>query len=306
MESRSIQVPASLAGERADVALSRLLGFSRTYSAEVIDSGGLEVAGKVLRKSELLTEGALLSVTWQPKSEAEIVPEDITALSVVHLDDDLVVIDKPAGVASHPSLGWEGPSVLGVLSARGISVSGLGPAERSGIVHRLDVGTSGLMVVARSDLAYQRLKAAFKHREVEKIYRAVVQGHPDPLFGTIDAPIGRHPRSRWKFAVTADGKPSVTHFRTIEAFRSASLLEVELETGRTHQIRVHLAANHHPCVGDELYGADRKLSARLELTRQWLHAMRLGFEHPLSGDRLSFESNYPDDLSRSLEVLRRE
>ncbi|MCC7128444.1 MAG: RluA family pseudouridine synthase [Microbacteriaceae bacterium] len=306
MESRSIQVPASLAGERADVALSRLLGFSRTYSAEVIDSGGLEVAGKVLRKSELLTEGALLSVTWQPKSEAEIVPEDITALSVVHLDDDLVVIDKPAGVASHPSLGWEGPSVLGALSARGISVSGLGPAERSGIVPRLDVGTSGLMVVARSDLAYQRLKAAFKQREVEKIYHAVVQGHPDPLSGTIDAPIGRHPRSRWKFAITADGKPSVTHFRTIEAFRSASLLEVELETGRTHQIRVHLAANHHPCVGDELYGADRKLSARLELTRQWLHAMRLGFEHPLSGDRLSFESNYPDDLSRALEVLRRE
>ncbi len=306
MESRSFQVPASLAGERADVALSRLLGFSRTFSAEVIDSGGLEVAGRTLRKSELLAEGALLSVTWQSKTEPKVIPEEISALAIVYQDDDLVVVDKPAGVASHPSLGWEGPSVLGVLAARGISVSGLGPAERSGIVHRLDVGTSGLMVVARSDLAYQRLKAAFKQREVEKIYHAIVQGHPDPLSGTIDAPIGRHPHSRWKFAITAEGKPSVTHFRTIEAFRSASLLEVELETGRTHQIRVHLAANHHPCVGDELYGADRRLSAQLGLTRQWLHAKRLGFEHPLSGDKLSFESEYSEDLGRALEVLRRD
>ena len=164
-----------------------------------------------------------------------------------------------------PRAGWDGPTVLGALAGAGFRISTSGAAERAGIVHRLDVGTSGLMVVAKSERAYTELKRAFHDREVDKIYHAVVQGHPDPFSGTIDAPIGRHPSSDWKFAVTADGKPSVTHYDTLEAMRSATLLEIHLETGRTHQIRVHMAAQRHPCVGDLLYGADPTLAARVGL-----------------------------------------
>jgi 23S rRNA pseudouridine1911/1915/1917 synthase len=171
-------------------------------------------------------------------------------------------------------------------------------------VHRLDAGTSGLMVVAKSERAYTALKRAFHDRTVEKIYHAVVQGHPDPLAGTIDAPIGRHPRADWKFAVTAAGKPSVTHYETVEAFPAASLLEIHLETGRTHQIRVHMAAQRHPCVGDAMYGADPSLSARLGLTRQWLQARQLAFEHPATGEWVMFVSEYPADLQHALDVLQ--
>ncbi len=160
------------------------------------------------------------------------------------------------------------------------------------------------MVVAKTEQAYTALKRAFKEREVEKIYHAVVQGHPDPLAGTIDAPIGRHPTHSWKFAVTPAGKDSVTHYETLEAFPGASLLEIHLETGRTHQIRVHMAAHRHPCVGDPLYGADPKLSARLGLSRQWLHAHELSFAHPHTGEWVTFRSDYPADLAHALEVLR--
>jgi 23S rRNA pseudouridine1911/1915/1917 synthase len=245
-------------------------------------------------------------VSWQPRSEVSVVPVAVPELGIVHDDDDIVVVDKPVGVAAHPSVGWEGPTVLGALAAAGFRVSTSGAAERAGIVHRLDAGTSGLMVVAKSEHAYSDLKRQFHDREVDKIYHAVVQGHPDPLNGTIDAPIGRHPSSSWKFAVTAAGKPSVTHYETIEAFRGASLLEVHLETGRTHQIRVHMAAQRHPCVGDAMYGADPTMSARLGLSRQWLHAMRLGFTHPGTGQQVEFTSRYPDDLAHALDVLRGE
>jgi len=158
--------------------------------------------------------------------------------------------------------------------------------------------------VAKSERAYAQLKDAFRERTVEKVYNAVVQGHPDPLTGTIDAPIGRHPSSDWKFAVVVDGKPSVTHYETVEAFRSASLLEIHLETGRTHQIRVHMAAQRHPCVGDATYGADPTLSAALGLGRQWLHAVQLGFRHPGTGEPVVYRSTYPDDLQHALDVLR--
>jgi 23S rRNA pseudouridine1911/1915/1917 synthase len=225
-------------------------------------------------------------------------------LDIVHDDDDIVVVHKPVGVAAHPSVGWTGPTVLGALAGAGFRISTSGAAERAGIVHRLDAGTSGLMVVAKSERAYTELKRQFHDREVEKIYHAVVQGHPDPSSGTIDAPIGRHPSSSWKFAVTADGKPSVTHYETIEAFPSASLLEVHLETGRTHQIRVHMAAQRHPCVGDAMYGADPTITSRLGLTRQWLHAKQLGFRHPGTGERVEFSSEYPADLQHALDVLR--
>ncbi|MBB5632035.1 23S rRNA pseudouridine1911/1915/1917 synthase [Cryobacterium mesophilum] len=304
MESRRFPVPAGVAGERADVALGRLLGFTRTFAAEILDAGGVASDGVIISKSTRLVDGAILEVSWQPRREAVIVPREVVGLAVVFEDDDIVVIDKPAGVTAHPSVGWEGSTVLGALAAAGIRVSTSGPAERAGIVHRLDAGTSGLMVVARSERAYAELKRAFHDREVTKIYHATVQGHPDPLSGTIDAPIGRHPGARWKFAITSDGKHSVTHYETLEAFPGASLLEVRLETGRTHQIRVHLAAQRHPCVGDELYGADPTLSARLGLDRQWLHAVRLAFRHPGDGEFVEFTSTYPQELAHALDVLR--
>ena len=304
MESRSLPVPEGLAGERVDAAIAKLLGFSRTFAAEVAESGGVRLDGRTLGKSDRLSADAWLEVEWTAKTEPAIVPIVVVDLAVVYDDDDIIVIDKPAGVAAHPSIGWEGPTVLGALAAAGYRVSTSGAAERAGIVHRLDVGTSGLMVVAKSERAYTELKRQFHDREVGKIYHAVVQGHPDPSAGTIDAPIGRHPGASWRFAITADGKPSVTHYETLEAFPYASLLEIELETGRTHQIRVHMAAQRHPCVGDAMYGADPTISARLGLTRQWLHAKRLSFTHPGSGERVEFESDYPDDLQHALEVLR--
>jgi len=306
MESRSLPVPDGLDGVRVDAGISKLLGFSRSLAAEVAEAGGVTLDGRAADKSDRLRAGAWLEVMWQPRSEVAVVPLAVPDLGIVYDDDDIVVIDKPVGVAAHPSVGWEGPTVLGALAAAGFRVSTSGAAERAGIVHRLDAGTSGLMVVAKSEHAYSDLKRQFHDREVEKIYHAVVQGHPDPLNGTIDAPIGRHPSSSWKFAVTAAGKPSVTHYETIEAFRGASLLEVHLETGRTHQIRVHMAAQRHPCVGDAMYGADPTLSARLGLGRQWLHAMRLGFTHPGTAQPVEFESRYPEDLAHALAVLRGE
>ena len=304
MESRSLPVPDGLDGVRVDAALAKMLGFSRTFAADVAAAGGVSLDGVTLDKSDKLRAGGWLDVEWQPKEEPRIVPIAVPELGIVYDDDDIVVVDKPTGVAAHPSLGWEGPTVVGALAAAGFRVATSGAPERQGVVHRLDVGTSGLMVVAKTETAYTALKRAFKERTVEKIYHAVVQGHPDPLAGTIDAPIGRHPNHSWKFAVTPDGKPSVTHYETLEAFPGASLLEIHLETGRTHQIRVHMAALRHPCVGDPLYGADPTLSARLGLTRQWLHAHRLAFSHPASGEWVQFESAYPADFRHALDVLR--
>jgi len=303
MQSRSMPVPDGLDGSRVDAALAKMLGFSRTFAAEVAESGGVSLDGAPLGKSDRLRAGGWLDVTWTPREEPRIIPVHVPELGIVHDDDDIVVVDKPTGVAAHPSVGWGGPTVVGALAAAGFRIATSGAPERQGVVHRLDVGTSGLMVVAKTESAYTALKRAFKERTVEKVYHAVVQGHPDPLSGTIDAPIGRHPHHHWKFAVVADGKPSVTHYETLEAFRGASLLEIHLETGRTHQIRVHMAAQRHPCCGDGLYGADPVLSAALGLERQWLHAHRLAFAHPADGRRVAFESPYPADLRHALSVV---
>ena len=304
MEHRSLPVPDGLAGERIDVGVAKLLGFSRTFAAEVADAGGVLLDGTTAQRSDRLRADAWLEVDWTPKHDPRVVPQLVPGFGIVHDDDDLVVIDKPVGVAAHPASGWNGPTVLGALAGAGYRISTSGPAERAGIVHRLDAGTSGLMVVAKSERAYSALKRAFHDREVEKVYHAVVQGHPDPLAGTIDAPVGRHPAADWKFAVTAEGKHAVTHYVTIEAMRGASLLEIHLETGRTHQIRVHMAAQRHPCVGDLLYGADPALAARLGLERQWLHAVRLGFRHPGTGEDVEFASAYPPDLQHAVDLLR--
>jgi 23S rRNA pseudouridine1911/1915/1917 synthase len=234
----------------------------------------------------------------------EVVPELVEGIKIIHDDDSIVVIDKPVGVAVHPSPGWSGQTVVGHLAGAGFRISTSGASERQGIVQRLDVGTSGVMVITKSEHAYSVLKNAFRHRTVDKTYHALVQGHPDPLQGTIDAPIGRHPKFDYKFAVMGDGRHSVTHYETLEAHRFASLLEVHLETGRTHQIRVHMAALKHPCVGDLTYGADPRLAARVGLERQWLHAVKLGFEHPDTGEYVEYESTYPEDLAHALEVIR--
>jgi 23S rRNA pseudouridine1911/1915/1917 synthase len=304
-DRRSLPVPDGLDGMRLDQAVSRLFGLSRTAAATLVESGDALVDGIPRPKSDKVAAGAWLEVTLPaPISAPVVVAEHVTGLKVVYSDDDIVVVDKPVGVAAHPSPGWTGPTVVSGLLAMGQNVATSGAAERQGIVHRLDVGTTGLMVVAKSEHAYSFLKRAFKEREVDKRYHAVVQGHLDPLRGTIDAPIDRHPTADYRFAVMSEGKPSVTHYDTIEAFRSASLVDVNLETGRTHQIRVHFSALRHPCVGDVTYGADPTLSAKLRLSRQWLHARALSFLHPRTQEEVRFVSDYPDDLQYALVALR--
>ncbi|SED79518.1 RluA family pseudouridine synthase [Jiangella alba] len=304
-EHRSLPVPDGLEGERLDAALARLFGFSRSKAAALVEDGHVVVDGSVAMKSARVRGGSWLEVELPaPPAPVQVVPERVEGMRIVHDDPDIVVVDKPVGVAAHPSPGWTGPTVVGGLAGTGFRISTSGAAERQGVVHRLDVGTSGLMVVAKSECAYTSLKRQFKERTVDKVYHALVQGHPDPSRGTVDAPIDRHPQHDYKWAVVAGGKPSVTHYETLEAFPAASLLEIHLETGRTHQIRVHLSALRHPCVGDLTYGADPTLAARLGLTRQWLHAMRLGFEHPGTGEWAEFTSAYPDDLQQALDAIR--
>jgi 23S rRNA pseudouridine1911/1915/1917 synthase len=302
--NRSLPVPEGLDGERADTGLARLLGLSRTRAAELLEAGGVRVGGKRLQKSDRLTADLWLDIDMpETAAPVEIKAEQIPGMRIIFQDEEIVVVDKPVGVAAHPSPGWTGSTVIGGLSGAGVRVSTSGASERQGIVHRLDVGTSGLMVVAKSERAYTSLKRAFKERNVEKIYHALVQGHPDPSRGSVDAPIDRHPREDWRFAVVAGGKESITHYETLEAFTAASLLRITLETGRTHQIRVHMSALRHPCVGDLTYGADPTLAQRLGLTRQWLHAVELGFDHPSTGERVSFASSYPEDLQKAVEIL---
>jgi 23S rRNA pseudouridine1911/1915/1917 synthase len=302
-QHRSLPVPDGLVGERVDVAVAKLLGFSRTFAGDVIERGGVEVDGRVAVKSDRLSADVLLSIVWDDPREPEIVPVVIADMQIVYDDDDIVVVSKPPFLAAHPSLGWEGDTVLGALAGAGYRIATSGPPERQGIVHRLDVGTSGLMIVAKSEVAYSVMKRKFKDREVFKEYHALVQGEMVPPSGTIDAPIGRHPGSAWKFAVTHDGRNAITHFDTLVNYPTATLLSVGLETGRTHQIRVHMAAQRHPLVGDSLYGANPTIATRLELTRQWLHAVRLRFNHPTTGDELEITSDYAPDLAHSLELL---
>jgi 23S rRNA pseudouridine1911/1915/1917 synthase len=301
---RSLPVPDGLEGERVDAALARLFGVSRTKAADLATAGAVRVDQRIVGKSDRVCAGAWLEVSLPDPpalSGLAVVAEPVPGMAVIYDDDDLVVVDKPVGVAAHPSVGWTGPTVIGGLAAAGYRISTSGAEERRGVVHRLDVGTSGLMVVAKSEHAYTVLKRAFKERTVDKTYHALVQGLPDPLNGTIDAPIGRHPNHDYKFAVIAGGKASVTHYEVLEAFRSASLVEVHLETGRTHQIRVHFSALRHPCVGDLTYGADPVLAKKLGLDRQWLHAVGLGFQHPSNGQRVDFASPYPQDLQTALD-----
>ena len=303
-------VGADQAGSRLDALLAELSGQSRTTVSNWVKDGEVQLLdargrGVKAKASYKLLEGMTVQAAGTPPRDlTQIEAEQVDGFSIVYQDDDIVVVDKPTGVAAHPSMGWHGPTVVGALKHAGIDIATSGAAERQGIVHRLDVGTSGLMVVTKNERAYSELKKAFKDRTVTKVYHTLVQGLPDPLKGTIDAPIGRRPGSEWKFAVNEDGKPAITHYEVLEAFGPASLVEVHLETGRTHQIRVHFSALRHPCAGDLTYGADPTMSAHLGLTRQWLHAHRLGFTHPTSGEQVEFESCYTPDLQYALDTLR--
>ena len=303
-EVRNLSIPEGLNQERVDAALSRLLGLSRNVIVGLIDAGEISKSGKVVGKSDRVITGDQLEILLPTvKGEAKLTATPIDGLKVVFDDEYLIVINKPVGIAAHPSPGWKGATVVGAIFAAGYQLATSGAAERQGVVHRLDVGTSGLMVVAKNEIAYSHLKDQFRQRTVSKVYHALVQGHMDPTVGTIDAPIDRHPREDYRFAVVANGKPSITHYKTLEVFPAVTSLEIELETGRTHQIRVHFSALHHPLVGDLTYGADPTLATRLGVSRPWLHAKELGFTHPASGEQLSFTAEYPEDLTRSLQIL---
>jgi 23S rRNA pseudouridine1911/1915/1917 synthase len=297
-----LQVDQSLQGKRVDSAVATLAGVSRSQATVAIEQGRVWRDGVAVKKSDRVDTGDSLLLLPADQSAGQLSGERVP-VAIIYRDEHIVVVDKPAHIAVHPAPGWDGPTVTQELAREGIHLSTMGPVERQGVVHRLDSGTSGVMVLAVSDIAYQALKAAFRDRTVTKRYRALVQGYPDPSSGTIDAPIGRHPSSSWKFAVTTAGKPAVTHYDTREVFPGATLVDIELETGRTHQIRVHFHAQHHPLVGDGLYGADPTFTKRLGLTRQWLHAVSLGFDHPATGQWVEFSSEPSPDLMAALDAL---
>ena len=303
-ERRSILITEEFDGERVDSALAKILELSRSTVADLLNSGDVLQGKKPLSKSDRLQPGDRLTVVMPaPFDPLELRPTPIEELEIVYDDDDVVVVNKPVGCAAHASPGWTGPTVVGALIARGYRISTSGPQERQGIVQRLDAGTSGLMLLAKNETSYNNMKNQFRNRTVKKVYHTLVQGHVDPSEGTIDAPIGRHPREDYRFAVVADGKPSITHYSLIEYYSSASLLRVELETGRTHQIRVHFNALRHPLVGDLAYGADPVLAARIEIKRPWLHAIELTFNQPATDERITLSAPLPDDLKRALELL---
>ncbi|KAB5608724.1 RluA family pseudouridine synthase [Bifidobacterium jacchi] len=300
--SRLVPAPDALVGRRFDVAVAKMLGISRAKASELIETGQARVLGRAIAKSGALAAGDTVEFDIADERHE---PEPIaTDMAVVYEDDDVVVVDKPVGVAAHASVGWTGPTVLGSLRDRGVRVSSYGAAGREGIVSRLDVGTSGLMLVCKSDLAYVEMRRQFSAHEVVKTYHALVQGNLTQNKATIEAPIGRAKVADFRFCVTPSGKPAVTHWDVLERFGEATLASVNLETGRTHQIRVHFSSIGHPLVGDAMYGANPVLAAQLGLERQWLHAVQLEFRHPRTHVWTTVKSSYPADLAHSLELMR--
>lgn len=303
-EKRAIQIDQDQDGQRVDTALAKVLELSRSVVADLLNAGDVLQGKKPLSKSDRVSAGDRLTVLMPAIYDPlELKETPIDTLEIIYDDDDVVVVNKPVGCAAHASPGWMGPTVVGALLARGYRISTTGPQERQGIVQRLDAGTSGLMLLAKHERSYISMKNQFRNRSIEKVYRTLIQGHIDPAEGSIDAPIGRHPREDYRFAVVADGKASITHYELIEYYQGASLLKVVLETGRTHQIRVHFNALRHPLVGDLAYGGDPVLAARLELKRPWLHALELSFDQPSSDKRITLNAPLPEDLTRALALL---
>ena len=303
-EQRSLPVPDGLEGERLDAALSRLFGFSRTRAAELIVAGDVLVDGLAAAKSDRVHAGAWLEVTLPPPPVAPMpVAEPVPGMKIVYEDDDIVVVNKPIGVAAHPTTGWTGPTVLGGLLGAGHT----GRDQRRGRApgHRAPPGRQHHR---RDGRGQERARLLPPQARLQGAHgrQALPRAGPGA-----SRPVARHrgradrpaPSGDGRWAVVAGGKESVTHYDTIEAFRAASLLDIKLETGRTHQIRVHMSALRHPCVGDLMYGADPTLAARLGVTRQWLHAVSLAFEHPATGEWVSFTTDYPEDLSHALKIV---
>ena len=301
--SRLVPAPEGLVGSRFDVAVSKMLGVSRSKAATLIDGGQVRVIGREVAKSAVLQAGETVEIDLVEERHTPEPPAD--GMAIVYEDDDVVVVDKPIGVAAHPSVGWTGPTVVGSLKQRGVHITSYGAPGREGVVSRLDVGTSGLMLVCKSELGYVQMRRQFADHEVVKTYHALVQGGLREDRATIDAPIGRAKVADFRFCVTPSGKPAITHWDVMERFGGEStLVTVNLETGRTHQIRVHFSSIGHPLVGDHMYGANPTLAAELGLERQWLHAMRLEFRHPRTHVWTTVSSSYPSDLAHALETMR--
>ena len=299
--SRIAPAPDALIGKRFDVAVSKMLGISRAKAAELVETSQVRGFNRDMAKSSILMDGDIVEFDIaEERVEPEPVAED---MAVVYEDDDVVVVDKPVGVAAHASAGWTGPTVLGSLLQRGVHITSMGAAGRQGIVSRLDVGTSGLMLVCKSDLAYKELRRQFAEHEVVKTYHALVQGNLKEDKATIEAPIGRAKVSDFRFTVTPTGKEAITHWDVLERFGEATLVKINLETGRTHQIRVHFSSIGHPLVGDPMYGANPVMAKELGLERQWLHAMQLEFRHPRTRVWTTVKSHYPADLQHALDSL---
>ena len=305
-EQRRHEVPAGLHGWRLDRALAALVPeFSRSYLQQLLADGGVLWRERACTKAATrVSAGDTVVVTLRPTPQARAFVAEPMALDLVFEDEHLLVIDKPAGLVVHPAAGhWGGTLLNGLLAHH----AGAAALPRAGIVHRLDKDTSGLMMVAKSRPAMQALVSAIAAREVGRQYLAIAHGawrHEG--LRTVHEPIGRDPRNRLRMAVVGEGagKPAQSDFLALDRCAEAMLVACKLHTGRTHQIRVHMAAQRHPCVGDAMYGADPTISARLGLSRQWLQAKRLGFVHPATGQYVQFESEYPADLQHALEVLR--
>jgi 23S rRNA pseudouridine1911/1915/1917 synthase len=300
-------------GLRVDVFLSQKdPTLSRSRARRLIEDGDAIVDGKPVRASHRLRSGEKVSLRKPPPVPSEIVPEAIP-LNITYEDGAILVVDKPAGMVVHPAAGNYSGTLVNALQYHCRHLSGIGGVMRPGIVHRLDKGTSGLMVVAKSDKAHRHLSDQFKGRLVSKHYTALVHGNLREDEGVVDAPVGRHPVERKKMSTASRrGKAAVTRWRVLERFGAFTLLEAKIETGRTHQIRVHLSALGHPVAGDSVYGGSKRavedpaLRAVLKkLSRQALHAGRLSFAHPVTGKEMSFESPLPEDIAKVCEVLRK-
>jgi 23S rRNA pseudouridine1911/1915/1917 synthase len=298
---RTLSLTADRGGERLDTFVARRCPeVSRSYAGRLIDEGLVTLGGRQAKRSERVEAGIAVSVMIPPAETIDLAPEDIP-LTIIYQDGDIIVLDKPAGLTVHPAPGHPSGTLVNALLAACPDLRGIAGTLRPGIVHRLDKDTSGLMVVAKNDRAQRSLQRQLKDREVHKTYLALVQGIPKPREGLIEAPIGRHPKNRKKMAVVAGGRESTTRYRVREEIGGGrySLLEVEPVTGRTHQIRVHLAALGHSVVGDTTYG---RRSAVIE--RQFLHAHKLAFAMPLGGRTVEFESPLPPDLREALRLLQ--
>jgi 23S rRNA pseudouridine1911/1915/1917 synthase len=299
-----IPIPAALEGDRVDRALSFLTGWPRAAVQQLVDDGAVLVDGQPVAKSHRLHEGSVLEVLAEPPLDSDVRPAPDAAVSVDvrFADDDVVVVAKPAGLVMHPGAGNATGTLVNGLLALYPEIEDIGDAMRPGIVHRLDRDTSGLVMIARSPLAFERLVEQLSARTVERVYAALVWGELASPRGMIDAPIGRSGARRTRMAVRDAGKPARTEYKVLQMFSQprCSRLECRLETGRTHQIRVHLSAIGHPVVGDGTYGGSRE---SIPLSRPFLHAGTLGFDHPVSGARMRFEEPLPAELVAVLDRL---